>query len=95
MTDNSTSKMAYDGMLAPVLPDGLQVFVADHACISREWKQIRFPKSKKKRIRKKWSKNDKYYGLADTHKAFQIGNKLYVSSKMFEALKHKATVYGC
>lgn len=66
---------------------GIQVIVNDVACVSRKWKQYRFPKSKKKRIRKKWAKNNKYFRMQDVHSAINFDGKLIVSSKMYEKMK--------
>ena len=77
----SSNEMLY------AVPFGMQVIINDMACMSKERKQFRFPKSKKVRIRKKWSKRNANYRLEDVHKAIKIGNKLLVSSKMFEILK--------
>lgn len=77
--------------LYPLLPTvpfgGMPVIVNDFACISQEWKQYRFPKSKKKRIRKKWAKQSRYYRMQDIHRAFKVDGKLIVSTKVFEQLK--------
>ena len=67
--------------------DGMQVVVNDLVCVTNEWKQYRFPKSKKKRIRKKWAKKAFNYKVLELHKAIQFDGKLYVSKKTFEQLK--------
>ena len=55
----------------------------------KEYKQTRFPKSKKKRIRKKWSKNRNYWEWID--RDLVLFNKLervvYVSKEFFETIK--------
>ena len=40
-------------MLYAVPSVGVDVFVNDMACISKEWKQYRFPKRKRKKKKKK------------------------------------------
>jgi len=72
----------------PTLPfGGMPVIVNDFACISQEWKQYKFPKSKKKRIRKKWAKQSRYFRMQDVHRVIKIQGKLFVSTKIFEQLK--------
>ena len=72
-----------------ILPYPLQlvVVVNDIACIRTEKKQYRFPKSKKKRIRKKWKNRGENYRMEETHTAFKVGNTLVVSSKIYSKLK--------
>ena len=72
----------------PTVPfGGMPVIVNDFACISQEWKQYRFPKSKKKRIRKKWAKQSRYFRMQDVHRVIKMQGKLFVSTKIFEQLK--------
>jgi hypothetical protein len=68
---------------------GIQVFVNNMACISNEWEQYRFPKTKKKRIRKKWSKRNVNFRMQEVHKVIILKseNKMYVSQKTFDKLK--------
>ena len=77
-------------MLSFVPSFGIQVFVNDMACISNEWKQYRFPKSKKVRIRKKWSKNRANFRIEEVHKVIMLKseNKMFVSQKTYDQLKH-------
>lgn len=76
-------------MLSFVPSHGIQVFVNNMACISNEWKQFRFPKSKKKRIRKKWSKRTINFKIKEVHKVIMMKseNKMFVSQKTFDQLK--------
>lgn len=67
--------------------EGLEIIVNDIACISKEWKQYRFPKTKKSRIRKKWAKRSENFRMKDVYKAIQIDRKLIISSVQFEQLK--------
>lgn len=71
------------------VPAGFKLKINDLMCFVKESKQIRFPKSKKKRIQKKWTKNKKNYGVVDVHKAFLIGADLFVSSLVFQKLNDK------
>ena len=49
--------------------------------------QIKFPKSKKRRIRRKWSKNPLNFAIRSDDLTYQLGNTLYVSKETFEKLK--------
>jgi hypothetical protein len=75
-------------MLSFVPSHGIQVFVNNMACISNEWKQFRFPKSKKKRIRKKWSKRGVNFKMKEFHKVIMMKfeNKMFVSQKTYDKL---------
>lgn len=53
--------------------------------------QVKFPKSKKRRIRKKWAKNPFNFQYARVDNAVRIGNTFYVSRKVFDALKTQIT----
>lgn len=59
---------------------------------SIKWVQVRFPKSKKKRIRKKWAKQAKNYVWKEVPKILAvIGRDVYVSPLMYQLLvKHYA-----
>ena len=50
-----------------------------------ENKQFRFPRSKKRRIREKWAKNDKNYRVIP--KIYRIGDVIYCHSIFYEELK--------
>jgi hypothetical protein len=65
------------------------IFVNDLLCIRKELVQVKFPKSKKKRIRNKWKKRNCNFGLKDMHFMVKFDNKVYVSSKMYEKLQYK------
>jgi len=78
------------------LPIGLSIDVipCDALCISQELHQFRFPKSKKNRIRKKWFKNKKNLKLVKVEKSFCVGNKLYVTERMFEEIKTNPRLFS-
>lgn len=65
---------------------GFHFFVRDWICISHEWKQYRFPKSKKKRIRNKWRKRNNNFRNEEVHKAPIMGNDCFVSQKIYDEL---------
>lgn len=50
-----------------------------------ERKQFRFPKSKKKRIRAKWSKREENYKYIP--KIYRVGNTIYCHPYYYEKLK--------
>jgi hypothetical protein len=49
--------------------------------------QFRFPKSKKVRIRNKWSKNKSNFKTIEIERFFKFEDKIIVSPKTFEKLK--------
>lgn len=63
-----------------------QVITNDNLCIKKEFKQYKFPKSKKRRIRKKWSKRNFNYKLVENHYAFEVNGNLYMSTQMRDAM---------
>ena len=52
-----------------------------------EHKQVRFPRSKKRRIRKKWAKRPENWRSVPQDKAYQIGDTLVMHPAMLERLK--------
>ena len=66
------------------------IVVNDNLCITTEWEQVRFPKTKKKRIRKKWSKKNSNFGIVKIHRIIQFGDKIMVSKRDFETLRNKS-----
>lgn len=69
---------------APTM-NGVPVYV-NPLCVTNEWNQYRFPKSKKSRIRKKWSKQNKNYRMEKVERAYMADGKLFVSQKAFDIL---------
>lgn len=59
----------------------------DSVTIFTERVQVKFPKSKKRRIRKKWAKNASNFQYLKVDRPLRIGNKFYVSKRIFEALR--------
>lgn len=74
----------------PNIFDTLKVRVNDAACVSQEWKQFKFPKSRKKRIRKKWSKDQCNFRIEEAHHCVHDiqNNILYVSSKVLKNIEN-------
>lgn len=56
------------------------VVANDLMCTSKSWRQYRYPKSKKKRIRKKWSKNINNWRFHEIHSAFKTKEGLLILS---------------
>jgi uncharacterized protein YkuJ len=75
-----------------VLPDfigGIKIVVNDAACVSMQWKQYKFHKSKKVRTRKKWSKRNSNFRLQEVHTAYKYQDTLFVSTRIFDKInKH-------
>lgn len=67
---------------------GIEVHVVPWLTPKR-WTQVRFPRSKKRRIRKKWSKNRRNFAVIETNlaEAYTMGGRIYVSQPMYEKLK--------
>lgn len=69
------------------IPSGLQVVVNDSICITIIRQQIRWPLSKKRRIRRKWSKDYKRnFVTQESHRSYIIYGVCYVSAKIKERL---------
>jgi len=68
---------------------GLKVFVDDRICVKVERKQVRFPRSSKVRIRKKWAKQKKNFAEKVAHVAYRQGRNLFVSTEIYKSLKNK------
>jgi hypothetical protein len=56
---------------------------------SRQYVQYRFPKSKKKRIRKKWAKRPQNYRYHTEYQSVVIDGTIYVHPDVYELLKEK------
>jgi len=70
----------------PIFLNHLEV-VHDRYLPNKQITQIKFPKSKKKRIRKKWSKNPKNSII--TASSFFCDNKFYVCTDIYNELLQK------
>ena len=67
---------------------GLKVFVDDRICVKVERKQVRFPRSNKVRIRKKWAKQRKNFTEKVDHVTYRLGRNLFVSTETYKSLKN-------
>lgn len=65
---------------------GTKIVVNDMFCIKDEWRQYKFPKSKKSRIRKKWAKRSINWRMEKVHLSIKYGDTLYVSRKIRDQL---------
>ena len=59
-----------------------------------DWKQVRFPRSKKRRIKKKWRKQSRNFRMVPQKKIFQVGNSFYahpeIVDEFWKQMKAKA-----
>jgi hypothetical protein len=69
----------------------LQLIECSHMA---DWKQYRFPRSKKRRIKKKWRKNGRNFRMVPQKKIFQVGNSFYahpeIVDEFWKQMKAKA-----
>lgn len=65
---------------------GLSVIVDDRLCVA-DWVQFRFPRSKRRRIRRKWGRRDRNWRPVAT--VCRVGDTLYVSPAMLAAIRKR------
>lgn len=70
---------------------GIKVVANDLVTEYRTIVQYRFPRSKKKRIRKKWRKRRENFRPKTSYRAIMMGNTVYVHSKIIDAWKKALT----
>ena len=63
---------------------GIKVIVNENMA---DWKQVKFPRSKKRRIRKKWAKDRKNYRLIPWETVYQMGDTVVMHPMMLARLK--------
>ena len=78
---------------------GIDIVVSDLLPCEKEFRQVRFPKSKRKRIRKKWAKDKRRnWRLVDVEPVMrQIGGRVYCNQLAYDQLKreiHATNVTG-
>ena len=75
---------------------GVQVFVSDHLPCKKEFRQVRFPKTKGKRIRKKWAKNKrKNWRSVDVEPVImQINGQVYCNALGYTQIKRGVSTTG-
>jgi hypothetical protein len=49
--------------------------------------QLKFPKSKKKRVREKWKRDTNNWGMRKVGRVLRIGDTMYASPLLYEELK--------
>lgn len=71
--------------LSNLIPKGMPIAV--HSLLPFvDWRQVKFPRSKKQRIRKKFRKDCNNFGIV-SQEAFIAWGTLYVSQEVYNALK--------
>lgn len=70
---------------------GMPVIISDEIGKKTEYYQYKFPRSKKKRIRKKWATNKKYWKTRVwwEYCSFVMNGKIYTNQITFYKLKEK------
>ena len=78
-------------MLFPDIPNNLAGFkvLTNPYMATTEYRQVRFPRSKKRRIRRKWAKQAKNFRTVDVANVFAMGNTLVMHPATLEKLKEK------
>ncbi|MFA7287033.1 MAG: hypothetical protein WC052_05220 [Patescibacteria group bacterium] len=74
-------------MTNDLMIDGIRVFIDDTACVYEKSVQYLFPKTKKRRIQKKWAKRSSNFRAKTFHRMFKLSDGIIVSQKTFETLK--------
>ena len=62
-------------------------FVSEPLLVDR--KQVRFPRSKKRRMRKKWAKDVKNWRSEPSETFYRMGNVVYAHPAMIERLRRE------
>ena len=65
---------------------GVNIYVNNYLQPITESVQFKFPKSKKKRIRKKWSKNSANFKLKTYDNVMIWDNKVFVNQEVYDKL---------
>ena len=63
---------------------GVNIHVTD--LLPKEWRQVRFPKSRRKRIRKKWRKDSRNFAMVETVAMMVVNGQHLMSPKSFAVL---------
>lgn len=61
----------------------------------RTYTQVRFPRSKRRRIRRKWSKDLRNWGWVEGPAAIDVEGVVYVNRPAWELLKRGVSVEAC
>ena len=62
-------------------------FVVDVNIVEIKRQQVRFPRSRKRRIRKKWASKNCNWIVERIPACYQMGNVLYVHPRLYESVK--------
>lgn len=75
---------------------GVRIVLSDLLPGGREFKQVRFPKSKKKRIRKKWAKNKRrnWRSVESKPVIMEVGGTFYCNRVAYRQLKKGLDEHG-
>lgn len=68
---------------------GINIRISNTICLVADYKQYRFPKSKKKRIRAKWTKNKQNFRFEESDRVICIGDTVYMSQKQYDKFSKK------
>jgi len=69
-----------------LLVDGLAI-VEDHLLFTTTHQQIRFPRSKRLRIRAKWAKNKANWKTTHTPQAYQMGSTIFAHPAIAQRIR--------
>jgi hypothetical protein len=74
--------------MTPLL-NGMPIHIDDLLGVKYERKQVRFPRSKKRRMQKKWSRQSKNFAVIKRQvpECYRFGSMLVMNSSMFAKLK--------
>lgn len=72
---------------------GMPVYIDDLLGWEQERKQVKFPRSKKRRIQNKWAKQEQYFRVRKWQepKAYRVGHMLVMNSAAMAGLKSQTT----
>ena len=59
----------------------MPLFACNHMS---DWKQYRFPRSKKRRIKKKWQEQSRNFRMVPQKKIFRVGNSFYAHHEIVD-----------
>ena len=75
---------------APTRIDGVDILLSPHLPSKTKRVQFRFPKSRRKRIRKKWSKQERNWREVELPCGVRMGEYLVVNQPMLALLRKHA-----
>lgn len=71
--------------------NGMPIHIDDFIGVKYELQQLKFPRSKKRRVRKKWSRQSKNFAVQKCQEpaCYRFGQMLVMNSTMLVKLKQK------